>query len=111
MGKFQKHKFERPSFMDKPNYKSIGYARVSTSGQTTEGQVVDLKKEGCCVVFQETISTTVKEKERPQLMAALSALDEGDELVCMAKLCPTNLKRLAKITVERSIHSQSFFDV
>ena len=37
--------------------------------------------------------------------------DEGDELVCMAKLCPTNLKRLAKITVERSIHSQSFFDV
>ena len=57
--------------MDKPNYKSIGYARVSTSGQTTEGQVVDLKKEGCCVVFQETISTTVKEKERPQLMAAL----------------------------------------
>ena len=67
--------------MDKPTYKSIGYARVSTSGQTTEGQVADLKKEGCCVVFQEIISTRVKEKQRPQLMAALAALDEGDELV------------------------------
>ncbi|WP_081215451.1 recombinase family protein [Prochlorococcus marinus] len=94
MGKFQKRKFERPSFMDKPNYKSIGYARVSTSGQTTEGQVTDLKKEGCCVVFQETISTTVKEKERPQLMAALSALDEGDELVV------TKMDRLGRTQVE-----------
>ena len=80
--------------MDKPNYKSIGYARVSTSGQTTEGQVVDLKNEGCCVVFQETISTTVKEKERPQLMAALNALDEGDELVV------TKMDRLGRTQVE-----------
>ena len=94
MSKFQKHKFERPSFMDKPNYKSIGYARVSTSGQTTESQVSDLKKEGCCVVFQETISTRVKEKERPQLMAALAALDEGDELVV------SKMDRLGRTQVE-----------
>ncbi len=67
--------------MDKPNYKSIGYARVSTSGQTTESQVADLKKEGCCVVYQETISARVKEKDRLQLMAAFAALEEGDELV------------------------------
>jgi len=80
--------------MDKPNYKSIGYARVSTSGQTTEGQFADLKKEGCCVVFQETVSTRVKEKERPQLMAALSALDEGDELVV------TKMDRLGRTQVE-----------
>ncbi len=83
MGKFQKHKFERPSFIDKPIYKSIGYERVSTPGQTTESQVADLKKEGCCVVFQETIST--RDKERPQMMSALAALSEGDELV-IAKL-------------------------
>ena len=94
MGKFQKHKFERPSFMDKPNYKSIGYARVSTSGQTTEGQVADLNKEGCCVVFQEIISTRVKEKQRPQLMAALAALDEGDELVV------SKMDRLGRTQVE-----------
>ena len=67
--------------MNKPNYKSISYARVHSSGQTTEGQVADLKKQGSCVVVQETTCTTVKEKERPQLMAALSARDEGDELV------------------------------
>ena len=102
MGKFQKHKFERPSFMDKPNYKSIGYARVSTSGQTTESQVADLKKEGCCAVFQETISTRVKEKERPQLMAALTALDEGDELVV------SKMDRLGRTQVEvvNRIHDQ-----
>ena len=94
MGKFQKHKFERPSFMDKPTYKSIGYARVSTSGQTTDLQVSDLKKEGCCVVFQEIISTRVKEKQRPQLMAALAALDEGDELVV------SKMDRLGRTQVE-----------
>ncbi len=67
--------------MDKPNYKSIGYARASNSGQTTERQIADLKKKGWCVVFKETISTTVKEKVRAQMMAALTAMDEGDELV------------------------------
>ena len=108
MCKFQKHKFERPSFMDKPNYKSIGYARVSTSGQTTDLQVADLKKEGCCVVFQETISTRVKEKERPQLMAALTALDEGDELVVakMDRLGRTQVEVVNRIhdLQEKGIH-------
>ncbi len=80
--------------MGKPNYKAIGYAQVSTSGQTTESQVAALKKEGCCVVFQETISIKVREKERPQLMAALAALDEGDELV-VAKM-----DRLGRTQVE-----------
>ena len=53
MGKFEKYKFERPSFMDRPNYKSIGYSRVSTSGQIEESQVADLKKEGCFVVLKK----------------------------------------------------------
>ena len=65
--------------------KSIGYARVSTSGQTTETQVAALKEAGCEVVFQETISTRKKEKERPQLQAALDSLRIEDELV-VAKL-------------------------
>ncbi len=80
--------------MDKPNYKSIGYARVSTSGQTTETQVADLRKEGCCDVFQEIMSTRVKEKQRPQLMAALGALDVGDELVV------SKMDRLGRTQVE-----------
>ena len=81
MQKFERTKFERPSFLDRPNYKSIGYARVGGSGQAIDAQVSALKEEGCCIVFHETISTRAKEKQRPQLKAALSALDEGDEIV------------------------------
>ena len=65
--------------------KSIGYARVSTSGQTTDTQVAALKEAGCEVVFQETLSTRKKEKDRPQLQAALDSLRIDDELV-VAKL-------------------------
>ena len=65
--------------------RSVGYARVSTSKQSVDAQVAQLKEAGCAVVFQETVSTRASEKERPQLQAALQALLEGDELV-VAKL-------------------------
>ena len=108
MGKFRR---KEPLFSEKPEYKSIGYARVSTSGQTTAGQVADLKKEGCCVVFEETISTRVKEKERPQLIAALAALDEGDELVVakMDRLGRTQVEVVNRIhdLQQRGIHLRS----
>ena len=65
--------------------KIIGYARVSTGGQTTDTQVAALKEAGCELVFEETISSRKAEKERPQLQAALTALRNGDELV-IAKL-------------------------
>ena len=94
MGKFQRTKFERPSFVGRASYKSIGYARVSSPDQATDAQVSDLKKEGCCIVFQEAITTRVKEQQRPQLMEALSALDEGDELVV------EKIDRLGKSQVE-----------
>ena len=44
-----------------------------------------LKEAGCSVVFQEQVSTRVKEENRPQFQAALSSLESGDELV-VAKL-------------------------
>ena len=53
-----------------------------------------MKSAGCAVVFEETVSTRVKEKDRPQLQAALNALVEGDELV-VAKL-----DRLGRTQVE-----------
>jgi len=62
--------------------RSIGYARCSTSHQSTDAQVASLKEAGCAVVFQETISTRTSEKDRAQLQAALNALVEGDEFVC-----------------------------
>ncbi len=94
MGKFHRRQFDRPSFMDKPNYKSIGYARVSTSSQTIESQVVDLQKEGCCVVFKETTTSRGKEKELPQLMALFAVLSEGDELVV------SKIDRLGRTQIE-----------
>ena len=79
--KFQR---EKPLFRDRPEYKSIGYARQSTNKQISIGaQVEELKKAGCLVVFQETVSSA--NKERPQFEAALKMLEEGDELF-MTKL-------------------------
>ena len=69
--------------MDRPKYKKIGYARASsaTSKFGLESQVAALKEHGCDQIFQEVISTKVKDSERPQLQAALAALEEGSELV------------------------------
>ena len=85
----------RVGFQNMPN-KSIGYARTSTARQTggIEAQVLALKEAGCSVVFQEQVSTRVKEKDRPQFQAALSSLESGDELV-VAKL-----DRLGRTQVE-----------
>ena len=91
MNNFQRTK---PLFRDKPDYKSIGLARVSTSTQSVDSQVSLLKDAGCCVVFEETISTRYKNSDRPQLQAALAALDEGDEIVI------TKLDRLGRTQVE-----------
>ena len=69
--------------MDKPTYKQIGYARASSSSSKfgLEAQVAALREAGCDQIFQETISTRVKDIDRPQLQFALGALKEGDEIV------------------------------
>ena len=76
--------------------KSIGYARTSTARQIggIESQVLALKEAGCTVVFQEQVSTRVKEKDRPQFQSALASLDSGDELVV------SKLDRLGRTQVE-----------
>ena len=65
--------------------RTIGYARVSTTSQSTDAQVADLKQAGCDRIFHEKVSTRTPEEKRIQLQAALSVLEEGDELV-VAKL-------------------------
>ena len=71
---------EKPLFRDRPTYKSIGYARQSTSKQISiDAQVEELKKAGCIVVFQETVSSA--DKTRPQFELALRILEKGDEIV------------------------------
>ena len=59
----------------------IGYARVSTTSQTTDPQVASLKEAGCSRVFAEKVSSRTPEHQRIQLQAALTVLEDGDELV------------------------------
>jgi DNA invertase Pin-like site-specific DNA recombinase len=68
----------------------IGYARVSTSGQTVEGQVEQLKSAGCLRVVAETASGA--KTDRPRLKALMASLKAGDVLVV------TRLDRLARST-------------
>ena len=77
-----KNKFHRqtPLFSDRPQYKSIGYARESTNQQIAiTSQIEQLKHSGCIFVFHETVN--IANKKRPQFEAALGTLEEGDEIV------------------------------
>lgn len=68
----------------------IGYARVSTDGQTLDAQLVELKAAGAVQIFQEKISGAVT--ERVQLRRAINSLSPGDVLLV------TRLDRLARST-------------
>lgn len=57
----------------------IGYARVSTEGQTLNPQLDRLKEAGCAKVFTDVASGA--KSERPGLMQALSYARQGDTLV------------------------------
>lgn len=68
----------------------VGYARVSTTGQTLEVQLDKLKQYGCTKIYQEKRSGVTN--NRPQLKACLDYLREGDTLVV------TMLDRMARST-------------
>jgi DNA invertase Pin-like site-specific DNA recombinase len=54
----------------------IGYARVSTDGQSLTAQVAELKAAGCTEIFQEKESGA--KADRKQLARLLARLDAGD---------------------------------
>lgn len=68
----------------------LGYARVSTDGQSVDAQVRQLTKAGCKKVFRETASGA--KADRSQLRKVLDQLDKGDVLMV------TRLDRLARST-------------
>jgi|SRR6516164_2473199 hypothetical protein len=57
----------------------IGYARVSTDGQSLQSQTEALHLAGCGRVYSEKQSGVYS--DRPQLAKAIAALAEGDCLV------------------------------
>jgi len=75
----------------------IGYARVSSTGQSLDIQIEALTKYGCdntgdnCI-FQEKVSGTTM--NRPELTACLKHVRKGDTLVI------TKLDRLARSTLD-----------
>ena len=73
----------------------IGYARVSTLGQSLDRQMDDLKKAGCERIYSEKISSG--KKDRPELARMMDVLREGD-VVIVAEL--TRLGRSVKDLIE-----------
>lgn len=69
---------------------NIGYARVSTDGQSVAAQVRQLTEAGCEKVFQEVASGA--QRDRAQLRRLLAALAPGDVVTV------TRLDRLARST-------------
>jgi DNA invertase Pin-like site-specific DNA recombinase len=57
----------------------VGYARVSTDGQTLDSQLASLRQAGATQVFAEKVSGTVT--DRKALGKAIAALGEGDTLL------------------------------
>jgi DNA invertase Pin-like site-specific DNA recombinase len=70
--------------------RAIGYARVSSNGQTLDAQVEALEAAGASVIFQETASGA--RTDRVELAKAIGALRAGDMLIV------TRLDRLARST-------------
>jgi DNA invertase Pin-like site-specific DNA recombinase len=68
----------------------VGYARVSTDGQTLDAQIAALKAAGCTKIFAEKQSGA--KTDRAELAKAIKALGVGDVLIV------TRLDRLARST-------------
>lgn len=73
----------------------VGYARVSTVGQSLESQIQQLKEYGCEKIYMEKESG--KKTDRQELENARKALRKGDKLVV------TKIDRLARSV--RDLHN------
>lgn len=80
----------------------IGYARVSTTGQSSDGQAEQLKAAGCDQVVQETASGA--KIGRPMLATIIGLLEPGDVVVV------SRLDRLARSTIDLLMILKSIAD-
>ena len=75
-----------------PQTRRIGYARVSTYGQTLDAQLDQLRAEGCSQVYREKASGA--QADRRELQRLLRALAPGDVVTV------TRIDRLARSTFD-----------
>lgn len=71
-----------------PPPRFIGYARVSTTGQTLEAQLEQLTAVGCATIYRETASGA--KSDRKQMRRMIDALEPGDIVTV------TRIDRLAR---------------
>jgi DNA invertase Pin-like site-specific DNA recombinase len=77
---------------NRPQIRRLGYARVSTYGQTLDAQLEQLRAVGCAKVFRET--ATGARPDRRELLKLLKALAPGDVVTV------TRIDRLARSTFD-----------
>jgi DNA invertase Pin-like site-specific DNA recombinase len=77
---------------DSPTSKRLGYARVSTVGQTLQAQLDQLRGAGCSRVYREKVSGA--KVDRKELGTLLKAITAGDQVVV------TRIDRLARSVFE-----------
>ena len=75
-----------------PENRRLGYARVSTYGQTLDAQLEQLRKAGCSKIFREKV--TGAKADRRELLKMLKALTPGDVVTV------TRIDRLARSTFD-----------
>jgi DNA invertase Pin-like site-specific DNA recombinase len=76
----------------KPQNRCLGYARVSTYGQTLDAQLEQLRADGCARIYREKASGT--QPTRRELLRMLKALAPGDVVTV------TRIDRLARSTFD-----------
>lgn len=75
-----------------PSHRLIGYARVSTHGQTLDAQLEQLQAAGCTRIYRE--KATGARADRKELLKLLKYLTVGDVVVV------TRIDRLARSTFD-----------
>ena len=75
-----------------PQTRHLGYARVSTYGQTPEAQLAQLKAQGCSKIYREKASGA--QPDRRELLKLLKAIAPGDVVAV------TCIDRLARSTFD-----------
>ena len=78
--------------------RTFAYCRVSTTGQTTENQILEIKAAGLDLqaqrVIEETISGSTSASERKGFATLLDRMESGDVLVV------TKLDRLGRNAID-----------
>ena len=77
---------------NQPQTRRLGYARVSTYGQTLDAQLKQLRGADCTTIFREKV--TGAHNDRRQLLKMLKALAPGDVVTV------TRIDRLARSTLD-----------